>query len=55
MQDTYVLRQEGASDNDAFESHAQLIQQRAEECVANISKARNLLDGLYAKITAPVE
>jgi len=55
IQDTYVLRQEGAFDNDASEGCAKLIQWTTGECVADISEAQNLLDGLRAKITAPAE
>lgn len=48
-----MQRKEGAFDNDAFKSHAQLIQQTAEECDADVSEAQILLDELHAKITAP--
>jgi len=55
MQDTYALRQEGAYDNDASKSCAQLIQWTVEECVANVSEAQKLLDGLRTKIATPAK
>lgn len=55
MQDTCALRQEGASNNDASESHTQLIKWTAKECVADINEAQKSLEGLCANITTLAE
>lgn len=45
LQDAYTLVQEGDS-NTTSESCAQVIQQKIEECVADINTVQMLLDGL---------
>jgi len=55
MQARYELREASEAENDVSEAHAQQVQQRAEECVAEVSESQKLLNTLCVNITAPAE